>query len=433
MELTIGFIGCFFLVLFITAGVPLAFGIGLVAIIGNSILVGFTQTGIQIYQITFQTTTEFVMTSIPLFIFMGQLVSEGRLGKDLYECVYKWLGRIPGGLAVTSVVSCASFGALTGISSAGISTMGPIAMREMRRYGYAEGLAAGSLASASTLAILIPPSVPFIVYGIWTDTSIGQLFMAGVVPGIILTLVFCAYVIVLCIWKPELGPVAARFALLDRLLSLVRLSPLMLVFTIMIVGLYQGWFTPAEGAAVGCTAVMLILLVMGRLNWASLAHSARASAQLSIMIFMIVITVQLFTRFLVLTDVPGYLIALIGDAGLNRYIVLLIIIIMYLILGMMLDSLGMMLLTLPFVFPIILHLGFDAVWFGVILTLMVEIGLLTPPVGMNCYILNKVSPETSLGTIFKGVLPFVFLTLAMVGVFVAFPDLVLWLPRQMFS
>lgn len=158
MELTIGFVGCLFLILFITAGVPLAFGIGLVAIVGNSILVGFGQTGIQIYQITFQTTTEFVMTSIPLFIFMGQLVSEGRLGKDLYECVYKWLGRIPGGLAVTSVVSCASFGALTGISSAGISTMGPIAMREMRRYGYQEGLAAGSLASASTLTILIRPA-----------------------------------------------------------------------------------------------------------------------------------------------------------------------------------------------------------------------------------------------------------------------------------
>lgn len=432
MELTIGFLGCLFLVAFVTAGVPLAFGIGLVAIVGNSILVGLGQTGIQIYQITFQTTTEFVMTSIPLFIFMGQLVSEGRLGKDLYECVYKWLGRIPGGLAVTSVVSCASFGALTGISSAGISTMGPIAIKEMRRYGYSEGLAAGSLASASTLAILIPPSVPFIVYGIWTDTSIGQLFMAGIVPGLLLTLVFCAYVITLCILKPSMGPVAAPFALAEKMLALVRLVPLMCVFLVMIVGLYQGWFTPAEGAAAGCTAVMAILLVMGRLSWASLAHSARAAAQLSIMIFMIVIAVQLFTRFLALTDVPGHIITVIGDAGLNRYVVLLIIIMMYMILGMMLDSLGMMLLTLPFVFPIILHLGFDAVWFGVILTLMVEIGLLTPPVGLNCYILNKVSPETSLGTIFMGVLPFVGMTLAMVAVFVLFPELVLWLPHRMF-
>lgn len=433
MEHTIGLVGSVALVVLITIGVPLAFGIGIVAIIGNVLLVGFSQTGIQLYQVTFQTTTEFVLTSIPLFIFMGQLVSEGKLGRDLYECVHKWFGRVPGGLAVTSVVSCAAFGAMTGISSAGISTMGPIAMREMKRYGYSDRLSSGSLASASTLAILIPPSVPFIVYGIWTDTSIGQLFMAGVVPGLFLTVLFCAYIVAVCTWNPSLGPIGHRVALRERLTSLGRLVPLIALFASMITGLYLGWFTPAEGAAVGCAAVILILATMGRLSWMSVTASAKTAAQLSIMIFMIVIAVQVFTRFLVLTDVPGYLISLIADAGLNRYAVLFSILMLYFFLGMMLDSLGMMLLTLPFVFPIIQHLGFDPVWFGVVLTMMVEVGLLTPPVGLNCYILNKVFPEVGLGAIFAGVIPFIILTLLSVLVFTVFPDMVLWLPKQMFN
>ncbi len=429
---TIGTLGILALATLIIAGVPLAFSIGVVGIIANSVLVGPSQTGLQIWQVTFQSTTDFIMTSIPLFVLMGQLVSAGGLGRDLYECVYKWLGRVPGGLAVTSVVSCAAFGAIAGVSSAGISAMAPIAIPQMQRFGYDNRLAAGSLASASTLAIMIPPSLAFVVYGIWTDTSIGKLFIAGILPGILMATLFSIYIMVLCTLRPELGPVGPRFPLRERLAALIKVVPVVLVFGLMVGGLYMGWFTPSEGAAVGCSAVVVILVAMRRLSWADTAQALVDTARLSVMIFAIVIAVQVFTRFLVLTDIPPAIVSAISQTGLPTWVTLSMIMLLYLVLGMFLDSIGMLLLTLPFVFPVIRHLGVDPVLFGVVLTVMVEIGLLTPPVGMNCYILNQLVPSVSLGEIFRGVMPFVVICLLCVVLFLAWPEFVLWLPNKAF-
>ncbi len=431
--LTIGWIGIIALVTLIMIGVPLAFAIGIVGIIGNIAVANYAQTSLQLYQVTFHLTTEFVLTSVPLFIFMGQLVSSGGIGRDLYEVVHKWLGRLPGGLAVTSVVSCAAFGAVTGISAAAVATLGTIVMPEMKRYKYSDRLAAGSLASASTLAILIPPSLAMVVYGIWTSTSIGKLFIAGIIPGLFVTAVYSIYIIGACIANPSLGPRSEYFPLAERLRALLKLAPVIAVFLFLIGGLYLGWFTPTEGAASGAFAVMLLLALMKRLTWKAIADAARQTAQLSVMVFAILIAVGLFSRFLVLTDVTGQMVQFINAFGLNKYMIFTMIVVLYVILGMFLDGLGMMLLTLPFVFPIVQALGFDPIWFGIIMTIMIEIGLLTPPVGLNCYILAQIAPHISLGEIFRGVVPFVFLTLGCVVVFTIWPEIVLWLPRQMFG
>ncbi len=431
--LTIGWIGIIALVVMIMIGVPLAFAIGIVGVLGNIVVANYAQTSLQLYQVAFTLTTEFVLTSVPLFIFMGQLVSSGGIGKDLYEVVHKWLGRLPGGLAVTSVISCAGFGAVTGISAAAVATLGTIVMPEMKRYRYDNGLAAGSLASASTLAILIPPSLAMVVYGIWTSTSIGKLFIAGILPGIFVALVFCAYIVGACVLNPSLGPRSEHYPLAERMQALVKLLPVIAIFSLLIGGLYLGWFTPTEGAASGAFAVMVLLAVMRRLSWAAIVDAARQTAQLSVMVFAILIAVGVFSRFLVLTDVTGQMVQFINAFGLNKYVVLTMIVVLYLILGMFLDGLGMMLLTLPFVFPIIQALGFDPIWFGVIMTIMIEIGLLTPPVGLNCYVLAQIAPHISLGEIFRGVTPFVILTLLCVAALTIWPEIALWLPQQMFG
>lgn len=428
----IGFIGVFSLVLLICSGVPLSFAIAAVGLAGGFLLLGLKQTAVQIYQVMFQTTTEFLWTSIPMFIFMGQLVSVGNLGKDIYECVYKWFGRIPGGLAVTNVISCAGFGAISGISSAGISAMAPIAMPQMKRYGYDNKLAAGSLAAASTLGILIPPSLGFVVYGIWTDTSIGKLFVAGIIPGCLLACLFTLYVTALCFWKPRFGPPGPSFPWGNRIISLANVIPVFVIFGFMIGGLYVGLFTPSEGAAVGCSSVAIVLLLMNRLRWQGVVSACKATAQTSVMIFSIVIATQVFSRFLVLTDVPERLVGAISSSGLPGWGVLGLIVLLYLFLGMILDSIGMTLLTLPFVFPIIQHLGVDPILFGVILVILTEVGLVTPPVGINCYVLNHLVPELKLSDIFIGVIPFIIICLLVVVFFMGYPEIVLWLPRRAF-
>jgi C4-dicarboxylate transporter, DctM subunit len=433
IGIELGIAGVVALVVFISLGVPLAFGIALIAIAGISTIMGVPQAALQLFQSTYITTSDFVLTSIPLFILMGQLVAVGNLGRDLYDCVQKWMGWLPGGLAVTTVSSCAVLGAVTGISVAGIGTLGPVALPEMRRHGYDNRLAAGALASASTLAILIPPSVSFIVYGIWTETSIGRLFIAGVVPGLIMTLVFCAYIVGVSIIDPKRAPRGPAHSWAERFASLGPVLPILIVIVTMIAGLYLGWFTPSEGAAVGCSAVALILLLMRRLTWDGFVQSAIVTARISIMIFAILIAAQLFGRFLVLTDLQRALVELAIGPHLNKYVILLFITVLYIFLGMIMDGFSMMLLTLPFVFPVIKQLGFDPVWFGVYLTIMVEIGLLTPPVGLNCYMLHRIAPEISLGEVFRGVAPFVFLSLACVALFTVFPELVLWLANRAFG
>ncbi|MGE0256679.1 MAG: TRAP transporter large permease [Alphaproteobacteria bacterium] len=426
---TIGYIAIAALVGLIVLGVPLAFGIALVAIGGVIALFEPSRAAVLIYNNLVARGTDFILASVPLFIFMGQLVFQGNIGRDLYECVHKWFGRLPGGLAVTAVLTSTGFGAVTGVSAAAVATMAAISLPEMRRYNYNIRLAAGSIATASTLAILVPPSILMIIYGLWTEQNIGALFIAGIIPAIIMSALFCAYILIRCTLMPADGPLGPRYPWSERLASLVKLVPVILIFLIVMGGIYSGTFTPSEAAGAGSFVVLVLLLLMRRLTWRGFVKAVLDTARLSVMIFAIFVSVSVFTSFLVLTDVTGETVGWIADSGLGRYVVLLLIVIVYLIMGMMLDPIGMLLLSLPFVYPVIVHLGFDPIWFGVICTVLVEIALVTPPVGFNCYILKQVAgDDVSIVDIFAGTGPFVLLSLLVIVILTIAPGLATWLP-----
>ena len=424
----IGLIGFAVLLGLIALGVPIAFAMAAVGIVGGYALTGFTATAAQVGLNAWEESTDFILIALPMFILMGQLVFHLRIAEDLYSCVQKWLGRLPGGMAITAVVASAGFGAVTGVSSAAVATMGAMTIPEMRRYKYDPRLATGSLAAAGTLAILIPPSVLMIVYGIWTETSIGSLFIAGIIPGILLTLAFVALIYVQCRLRPELGPVGPQYSWRERITSLRNLAPIIVIFVVVIGGIYIGAVTPTEASAIGVLGVLAVGLLMRRLTLASLRESVIGTGVTTGMIFAIIIGGHLIARFLVLTDVTSGIVNLISDSGLNRYVILFLFVLMYLVLGALLDVWGMLILTLPFVFPVMMSLQFDAVWFGVFVVLMTELALITPPIGINVYVMHGIAPEVGLMNIFRGIFPFVIVILAFVALITAFPEIVLWLP-----
>jgi len=411
--------------------VPIAFAMASVGVVGTWVLTNFTQSASQVGLISWEKGSDFVLVALPLFILMGQMVFRLGIAEDLYNTVRKWFGRLPGGLAITAVIASAGFGAVTGVSAAAVATMGAMTMPELRRYNYDAKIATGSLAAAGTLAILIPPSVLMVVYGIWTETSIGQLFIAGIIPGIVLTLMFSLLIWIQCLLKPELGPVGSRYSWSERLTSLRKLLPTLAIFALVIGGIYAGAFTPTEAAAIGVIGVLLVGLIMGRLTWTAFRQAILESCITTGMIFLIIIGGYLISRFFVLTEVTSGILQWIGASGLNRYLILCLFILMYLFLGAVLDVWGMLILTLPFVFPIMMNLGFDPVWFGVFVVLMTELALITPPIGINVYIMHGIAEDVPLTTIFMGIAPFVLVVLMFVALITAFPQLVLWLPSLM--
>ena len=430
---TIGVIGVVFLLAFIAIGVPIAFSMAVVGIVGTSIIVGFPQTVVQIGLNSWAVASDFVLVALPMFILMGQLVFHFRIAEDLYETVHKWLGRLPGGLAITAVVSSAGFGAVTGVSAASVATMGAMTMPEMRRYNYDDRLATGSLAISGTLAILIPPSVLLVFYGIWTETSIGRLFIAGIVPGILLSLSFVLLIYIRCVINPKLGPVGPSYSWTERFRSLNKLLPVIAIFVIVIGGIYLGIVTPTEASAIGVLGVLLVGLLMRRITWPALRDSLIDTGITSSMIFMIIIGGHIISRFLVLTDVTSGIVDSISGSGLDRYTILFLFVLMYLVLGAILDIWGMIILTMPFVFPAVMALDYDPVWFGIFVVLMTEMAMVTPPIGINVYVMHGIAPEVKLTDIFRGVMPFVALVLVFVALLAAFPEIALWLPSVAFD
>ena len=428
----IGVVALVIMVMMIVVGVPISIATMIVAIGGNAVVLSGTQISGQLYSAFFGVGSEFLYVSIPMFIFMGYLVAMGNIGRDLYDCLHKWLGFLPGGLAICTITTSTFFGAVVGVSAASVATVGSISLPEMRRYNYHPRLATGVIASASTIAILMPPSLLMVLYGLWTQTSIGKLFMAGIVPAIGITLLFCAYVFIRCLLNPEIGPTGPRFPLRERVYALVKVLPIASIFLIVVGGIYFGLFTASEAAGVGAFSVLVFLLLMGRLTLALLLEAAVQTARLSIMIMTVFIAVTLFSRFLVLTDVTTNLVTAITESGLRRYMVLFLIILMYILLGMIMDGISTLVLTIPLVFPVISSLGFDPVWFGILLTIIVEIGLITPPVGFNCYVMRSIAPDIPLAEIFRGVAPFVLLSLLAICLLVLFPGLALWLPSLLY-
>lgn len=428
---TIGWLVLAGMLLLIVIRVPIAISLATAGLTGLMLLQGWEQAFVQVQLITWEVGTNFLWITLPLFILMGNLAFKTGFAADLYDCVYKWFGRYPGGLAVTSTISSAGFGALTGSSVATVSAIGKMLLPEMKRYHYQEGLSAGSLASAGVLAILIPPSVPLVFYGVWTETSIGDLFIAAIIPAILLTLFFATYIFLRCRLNTDLGPTGPVFPLKDRIKSLRLLAPTVLLFGLVLVGIYGGFFSPTEAAAMGVIGVVLIALLKRSISIPGLREAFDQSALLSGNVLLILLGGMIFSRFWIQTDITPELIASIHQQQLSPMLIILCLVGLYIVLGAILDTFSMIITTLPVVFPLVTSLGYDPIWFGIFLVVMIEMSLITPPIGLNVIVMHRLTPNTDISTIFKGSIPFVGLCILLIVLLLIFPNLALWLPSTM--
>ncbi|MFT0531554.1 TRAP transporter large permease [Castellaniella hirudinis] len=370
---------------------------------------------------------------VPLFILMGQFATHGGLSKALFDAAGKMIGHWRGGMAMAAVAACASFGAICGSSLATAATMGQVALPELRAHGYSGRLATGTLAASGTLGIMIPPSVPLIIYAVLTQDSIGRLFMAAVIPGILAALGYVIVIRILVTRNPESGPVGPKSPLPDALKALVRVIPILLVFLVVVVGIYGGWANPTEAASIGAGACGLIAL-FGGMGWKGTRASLLGTARVTGMIFMVLIGADLLNSSLALSQMPTELADWVVGSGLSPLMVLFAILLIYIVLGCVMDSLAMILLTIPIFYPMIMGLDFfglspadKSVWFGIMTLMVVEIGLVTPPVGMNLFIINKLAKDVSMKETTLGVLPFLASDFLRIIVLALFPSISLWL------
>lgn len=430
-PVTVGLLGIGVLIGLLVLGVPIAFAMAVVGIGGTGVVVGLPQTLSQVTLVTWDKGTDFVIVCIPLFVFMGQLTATTGIAGDLYECLQRWLGRMRGGLGIASVFACGGFGAVTGSSVACVATMGTIVYPEMKKYGYNPQLATGVLAASGTLGILIPPSLAFAFYGTLTDTSIAALFIAGILPGLITMLIFAGIVWLRCVINPALGPMGPRFTMQQKLASLKGVIPIAIIFALVIGTLYGGVCTPTEASAIGASGVVLVSLLMGRLTWANLRQALGETGLVSAFIFAIIIGGYLISRFLAVTQITDLLVGFVTDLDPSPYGFILFMVLLYLVLGAILDVFGMTILTLPFIFPIATALGIDPVWLGVFIVIMTEVALITPPVGVNVFVMRAIATDVPMGQIFLGVMPFLIGEFVLIGLLVAFPGIATWLPSLM--
>ncbi len=371
---------------------------------------------------------------IPLFMLMGQFATHGGLSRALFRFVETFLGHRKGGVAMAAIGACAGFGAICGSSLATAATMGQVALPELRRYGYSGSLATGALAAGGTLGIMIPPSVPLVIYAILTQESIGKLFMAAVIPGTIAMLGYMAVVRILVAWKPDIGPAGPRFSWPERARSTLRVLPVLLVFLVVIVGIYGGWANPTEAAAIGAAACGLLAVFGGGMRGEGLVASVLGTAQATAMIFLVLLGADMLNTTLALSQMPVELATWVKNSGLPPLLVMFTILVVYIFLGCVMDSLAMILLTIPIFYPMIMGLDFfgmpnadKSVWFGILALMVVEIGLVHPPVGMNVYIINRLAKDVPLTETFKGVVPFLLSDAVRIVLLVFFPAISLYL------
>ena len=373
---------------------------------------------------------------IPLFLLMGQFAAHGGLSAALFRFVSAFMGHMKGGVAMAAVGACAGFGAICGSSLATAATMGQVALPELKRFGYAGSLSTGALAAGGTLGIMIPPSVPLVIYAILTQESIGKLFMAAVLPGIIAMIGYMMVIrIMVTVW-PSMGPAGPRVAWPERLKALAQVAPVLAVFVVVIVGIYGGWANPTEAAAIGAAACGVLAIVSGGMRMQGIVASALGTAQATAMIFLVLLGADMLNTALALSQMPAELATWVKASALSPMLVMLLILLIYVLLGCVMDSLAMILLTIPIFYPVVMGLDFygmtatdKSIWFGILALMVVEIGLVHPPVGMNVYIINRLAKDVPLKETFKGVMPFLASDFLRIGLLLAFPAISLVLVR----
>ena len=416
------------LIVLMALGMPIAFAMLIAGTAGTFAVVGLKPAIGMLGQLPVSTTTQFELSVVPMFVLMGVFVGRARMSEDLYAACYAFLGHRRGGLAMATVMACGGFSAVSGSSLATAATMSKVAMPSMRQYGYADSLASGSIAAGGTLGILIPPSVILVLYGIMTSTDIGLLFIAGILPGIIAIALYIAAVAVVSWRNPEVGPPAERSDMAARIKTLSRVIAILILFLIVIGGIYLGVFTPTEAGGVGAFGAFVFALWRRALTWQTFLDSVTEAARTTAVLFIVLVGALIFRNFINLAGLPNALQDIILQVGVSPLGAIIVMLLIYLVLGCFLESLSMVLLTVPIFFPIIVNLGFDPIWFGIIVVMVTELSLITPPVGLNLFIIKGTVGNISLQTIYKGIVPFVAADIVRLAVLVAFPGLVLLLP-----
>jgi len=424
----LGFVCLFALMLL---RVPVGMAMGLVGVTGFGYLTGAVPALKLIGQTSMRTVTDYNFGVIPMFMLMGALVSVSGMSRELFRAANSLLGHLRGGLGVATILACGGFAAVCGSSVATAATFSTVAYPEMRRFQYPESFSTGVIAAGGTLGIMIPPSTVLAVYAILTEQDIGKLFMAGVVPGLLAVLMYVLTIALIVAARPNLLPAGERKSWPERLSGLKAVWAPLLLFVFVMVGLYSGFFTPTEAGGVGAVGAFLIGLLRGKLTPALVREALLSATRTSAAVFTVLIGALLFGYFLTLTQVPQNVTEFLTGLGVGPYGVLALILLMYLVLGCLMDAMAMIILTVPIIYPVIVALGFDPIWFGIIVVMVVELGLIHPPVGMNVFVIKSVIKDVSFNTIFRGVLPFIAMDLVRLLLLIAFPVLALWLPNQM--
>ena len=423
-----GIVGFVVLLTLMFMGMPIGFAMVLCGVAGFAYLVTWGGALEVLATIPYNLVTNYDYAVLPLFLLMAEICMAAGMGQSLYRLVYVWIGRLRGGLAIATLGACAFFAAASSSSIATAVTLGLVAIPEMRKYNYDNALITGCLAAGGGLGILIPPSGVLMIYGIMTQQSISKLFIAGILPGLLLTVMFMVMIYVRARLNPKLAPAGPKTTTKEKMVATGESIEMVALLVLIIVGLIIGWFTPTEAGAAGALGAIFLSLVRGRLSWKGFIHASVETLRTSGMIFMILIGSMVFNAFLAVTTIPMELAGWVGGLGLSPTVVMILIVLLYLVLGTFMEELSMILLTVPIFFPLVTSLGFDPIWFGIIIVMVVELGMITPPVGMTMYVVKGIAPDIPIGTIFRGVIPFLLVEVALVALIIAFPAIVTFLP-----
>lgn len=427
-----GIIGTLLVFFLLSLSMPIAFSMMLVGFIGISFLTSFDAALPVLARTVYETSAHYPYTVIPLFVVMGGFAGSSGMTRQLYAAFDKWLRILPGGLGIATIAACAGFAGVSGSSVATAAAMGTVAIPEMNRYHYSPKLSAGTVAAGGTLGFLIPPSIGFVVYGMLTEQSIGKLLIAGIAPGLLLAL---AFIIIIVSWvkiNPEAAPSRpGSVSWRDRFAALLPVWETLTLFLVVMGGIYFGFFTPTEAGGVGATVLFLVAFLKRKLNWQTFKASLLESVSISVMVLFLVAGANVFSTFLALSTIPIQVSTWVVSLEVSRYMILAIVILIYLFLGCFLDAISMMVLTMPVIFPVIINLGFHPIWFGVIAVLMMEAGLLTPPMGLNVFTVAGVAKDVPLESIYRGILPFLISIFLVVLIIIVFPKTATFLPNMM--
>ena len=428
-PVSVGLVGILGLSLLLVSGMRIAYATALCGLIGLWALRGYEPAAGMAGLMPYAESSHYSLLVLPLFVLMGYLAHHAGITRNIYWTARQWLGHLPGGLAIATIFGCAGFAAACGASTASAAVMGRVSMPELKRYGYDEKVAAGCVAAGGTLATMIPPSVIMVIYGFIAEQSIGALLLAGILPGLLQATTYSVMLYIRFRINPALGPSISGIGWADRFKSLSGTWGIVVLILIVLGGIYTGFATPTEAAGIG--ALGAFVMALPRMRRGDLRTALLETARTTAMIFAIVIGVLIFVRFLAFSGMPEALVETVVGLDVNRYVVLIAILAMYLVLGMFLDGIGMLLLTVPIVLPAVTALGFNPIFFGVLVVRMIEIGLITPPVGLNAFVLKGVAPDVPIANIFRGCGWFVVVDIINVAILIMFPAIILFIPETM--